>query len=275
MKAKSILAVIFLFCTILLKAQDSFSTSIYIIDSYVTPDKPYKFMLSFITDDSTKSILIIENKYEYKVSENYTDNHKIEVDLANIKLDSAYFSFYIKTVNKNDEDAQSEIYEAAMPLSEELVTAKGSNIFTTCLFGAIIFGIPEPTYSFRENFESISIKKEVPLFSYYSGGYNYPSGYFNIEYRHIIENHFNSFGIGYKQIIQLPIIEYISFGLTGFTNFKSKNGIAPEISFGLFKLYDNFTFNIKYRYNIKPNEKDFNFNEISIGLYSNFFSINL
>jgi len=275
MKAKLILAIIFILTTCILKAQNDFGTNIYIIDSYVTPDKPYKFMLTFITDDSTKSTLIIENKYEFKVSENYTDNHKIEIDLTNIKLDSAYFSYYIKTIDKNEEEAQSETYEAAMPISEDVVTSKGGNIFTTCVFGAIIFGIPEPTYVFKDNFNSFSLKKEIPLFSYYSGGYNYPSGYFNIEYRHIVKNHFNSFGIGYKQIIQLPVIEYLSFGVTGFTNFKGKNGLAPEISLGFFKLYDNFTLNFKYRYNFKTNEKDFNFNEISIGLYSNFFSLNL
>ncbi|HPN39287.1 MAG TPA: hypothetical protein PL041_12870 [Melioribacteraceae bacterium] len=275
MKIKLVFALIFIFATIFLKAQDDYNTSIYIIDSYVTPDKPYKFLLSFITDDSTKSVLVIENKYEFKVSESFINNHKIEVDLSNIKLDSAYFSFFVKTINADNVSSQSEIYEASMPISQEVTTSKGNNLFTTCLFGGIIFGIPEPTYVFKDNFKSFSLKKEIPLFSYYSGGYNYPAGYFNIEYRHIVKNSFNSFGIGYKKIFQLPVIEYLSLGLTGFTNFKGKNGLAPEISFGLFKLYDNFTLNLKYRYNIKPNEKEFDFNEVSLGLYSNFFSLNL
>lgn len=274
MKSLKFLCLLFILSFTLLKAQDDFSTNIYIIDSYVTPDKPYKFILSFITDDSTKSILIIEDKYEFKVSENFTNNHKIEVDLSNIKADSGYFAYYIKTINRNSEESKSEIYEATLPITEGVIANKESNIFTTCLFGTIIFVIPEPSYVFKENFNSFSLKKEIPLFSFYSGGYNYPMGYFNIEYRHITKNSFNSFGIGYKHLIQIPYIEYISFGATGFTNFKGKNGVAPEFSIGLFKLYDNFTLNLKYRYNIKFNEKDFNFNEISIGLYSNFFSIN-
>ncbi len=276
---KNYIKILFLFFAFFIsfsvKAQNEIYNGIYIIDSYVTPEKPYKFLVSFVTDDSAKTNLVINDKYKFVVSKDFSINHKIELDLSNIKLDSSNFVYYIQILTKNEEEYKSEQYEAELPQTLITTTTTNSNIFTTCLFGSIIFLIPEPTYVYMPNFNSFSFKKEIPLLTYHLGGYNYPTGYFNVEYRHITKNHFNTFGIGYKHIVLMPVIEYISVGVTGFTNFKSKNGLIPEISLGLFKLYDNFTFNVKYRYNIKPNEKEFNFNEISVGLFSNFFSLNL
>lgn len=264
-----------LFFTNYLKAQDENYSGIYIIDSYVTPDKPYKFLVSFVTDDSTKANLILNDKYKFTVSDSFSNNHKAEIDLSKLNLDSSTFVYYIQIITKDGNEYRSEQYEAELPELLISTASTNSNIFTTCLFGSIIFLIPEPTYTYMPNFNSFSFKKEIPLITYHLGGYNYPTGYFNVEYRHITKNHFNSFGIGYKHIFLLPVIEYVSLGVTGFTNFKSKNGLIPEISLGLFTLYNHFTLNVKYRYNIKPNEKEFNFNEISIGLFSNFFSLNL
>jgi hypothetical protein len=80
---------------------------------------------------------------------------------------------------------------------------------------------------------------------------------------------------GYKQIFEPGFIEYVSPGVKVFTNFAGNNGISPEISFGLFRMLDSFTVYARYRYNIKPGDSSANFNEISIGLYSSFFSLYL
>lgn len=251
------------------------NTDIYIIDSYVTQETPYRLVVSFFTSDSTTAKVVLENNKEYLTSETFTDNHKVTIDISNFTFDSNYVKYYIVAKNKAGELSKSDKYEAALPVTGEIKAASKSNIFEVCCFGGIIFGLPEPTL-IRANGENyFSLKKEIPLFSFYSSGYNYPMSYFSVEYQHIFKQHVNFMRAGYKHIFQIPYLEYISPGISGFTNFKGKNGITPEISVGLLRVYNVFTLNVKYRYNFKPNESNYNFSEISIGLYSNFFSINL
>jgi hypothetical protein len=85
----------------------------------------------------------------------------------------------------------------------------------------------------------------------------------------------NYFRIGYKHLIDIPGIEYVSPGINGFTNFQGFNGISPEVSLGLFKILNTFTLYTRYRYNAKPGDSGSGFHEISIGLYSGFFAIYL
>ena len=80
--------------------------------------------------------------------------------------------------------------------------------------------------------------------------------------------------IGYKQIYQIPVLEYVSPGMDVFTNFLGYNGVSAGISVGWFKISNVFTVFTKYRYNFKPGEEKDDFHEISMGLYSDFFSIN-
>ena len=121
-----------------------------------------------------------------------------------------------------------------------------------------------------------SLVKEMPLLTFFSSGYNYPSTYISLEYAHVFDAPIKNFlRLGYKKIIQLPVIEYMSPGVNLFTDFLGLNGISPEISIGWFKVYNVFTVYSKYRYNYKPGGSNADFQEITVGLYSNFFSINL
>jgi hypothetical protein len=79
--------------------------------------------------------------------------------------------------------------------------------------------------------------------------------------------------LGYKHLIEVPGIEYVSPGVNGFTNLKGFNGISPELSMGLFKIFDTFTVYSRLRYNFQPGRRNSEFSEISIGLYSGFFAI--
>ncbi|MFH0734941.1 MAG: hypothetical protein V1773_10980 [bacterium] len=266
---------VLLFDSIIFSQEDNTNPiDIYVVDSFITQETPHTLILSFFTSDSANSKIVIDNKYNYPVSEVLTDNHKISIDLSKLTIDSNYIRYIIIVKDKEGKESKSDMYEVAMPFTGEIKSSSKSNMFEVCCFGGIIFGLPEPTLVYNNKETFFALKKEIPLFSFYSGGYNYPMSYFDVEYEYVFKQKFNFLRFGYKHIIQIPVIEYISPGINGFTNFNGGNGISPELSIGLFRIYNVFTLNVKYRYNIKFSDSKFNFHECSIGLYSNFFSIN-
>jgi len=132
------------------------------------------------------------------------------------------------------------------------------------------------SYVFEKDKSYFSLTKEIPLVSFRSRSLKYPSGFLSIEYTYIFDtNKGNYLRAGYKKIFDVPYIEYISPGVSVYTNFSGNNGVSPEVSFGLFTLLDTFTLYTRYRYNIKPGDSNGNFQEIMIGLYSGFFSFYL
>lgn len=257
------------------------SIEVNIIDQFVTPDSPQKFLLSFFTGDTCKSKVVITGKGEYVVSKEFTDNHKIELDISGLKINNTTFTYYLLLEKASGKIQKSEKYEAEMPV--EQVVENRSNFLSTCLFGGIVFLTPSPTYVYSKNGnpkELFSLSKEIPIVSFFSGGYNYPVGYFSAEYAHIFKSDSkytpkNSMRIGYKHIIEIPVIEYVSPGISWFTNFKGFNGISAEASLGLFNMYNVFTVYAKYRFSFQPDVKETQFHEISIGLFSSFFSLHL
>jgi len=260
-------------------APDSIEVSI--VDSYITPDTPPVFQLSFFTSDSCKTKLVIEGKGEFIVSETFTDSHKKDMDITPLKIKTPSFNYYIICEKKDGTKQKSERYEAEMPV--EKVVENNSNFLTTCLFGGVVFLIPTPVYVYSKDAgekQLFGLSKELPIVSFYSGVEKYPVGYFSAEYSHIFHSDSkftpkNTFRYGYKHIIPIPVFEYVSPGVSGFTNFKGFNGISPELSVGLFEVYHVFTVNLKYRFNFQPDVKNTQFHEISIGIFSSFFSLHL
>lgn len=250
------------------------TTEIFIIDSYVTPEKPHKIKISFFTSDSVKSRIILDSKYELPVSKLFIEDHSVEVPLKKFLFDSTKVPFFVVVENKAGIVDTGEIYDLALPADYEL-KSEGSSLLTVCCFGGVIFGLPQPTYAGIDGESYFSLAKEIPVFSIYGSGYNYPVGYVGLEYAYIFNAPYKHFlRLGYKHIFQIQILEYVSAGLNGFTDFLGFNGLSPEVSVGFFKIYNAFTVYGRYRYNFKPSNTDENFYEISIGLYSNFFSIN-
>jgi len=253
-------------------AQESM-IDIFVIDSYVTPEKPALIRISFITSDSVKSKIIFNDKYVFNVSKDFQGNHKFETNLENIKLDSSALFYVIEVIDSDGNISKSDINEISLPTYFINEPAQG-NFLTLCL-GGTVFALPNPTNVFMKSKNYFSLTKEIPFISFFSKGYNYPIGYISAEYAYIEKiknNHFLRFG--YKQIFNVPAIEFVSLGLNAFTDFKGKNGFSPEITFGIARIYNIFTLFSRYRFNIKPNESEYQFHEISIGLYSNFLSIN-
>lgn len=254
---------------------DSTGIEITIIDSYITPEIPHTFVLSFFTSDSCLSSLRLGGKYTYKVSEKPTDSHKIEIDLTNVKFDSLLIHYTITAIGK-DKKEYTQSFETILSDESLLVKNRDLNLFNVCCIGGAIFGLPSPTLVIMNNENYLAFSKEIPLFSFYSGGYNYPSSYLSAEYKYIDKfKARHQLALGYKKVFQLPFLEYIAPGVNYFTNFMGNYGLSFETSIGLFKFYNIFTVYSRYRYNQFIGDEKGHFHEISLGLYSNFFSLNL
>jgi hypothetical protein len=268
--------IVFLFAVKIFAQQDTTASSfdVYVIDSFITPELPHKFVLSFSTGDSCTSEILI-NKKSLNVSKIFTDSHRLEIELDKLKLDSASFSYSIVAKNKKGTKVTTESYLVALPKGLVITPEQDVGLFSICL-GGIVFAIPSPTYVFANGVHHWSLSKEIPLINFYSIGYNYPSGYVGVEYSYIFDSEKKNFlRFGYKQIIQVPAIKYISPGIDAFTDFKGYNGMCVEFSTGLFQIQNIFTLYLRYRYNFQLIKGGEDFHEISIGLYSNFFSLNL
>jgi hypothetical protein len=248
------------------------SIEVYILDSYIPMEKPNSFLLSFITSDSAKTFLIINGRYSIIISEEYVENHKAEIDLSQYKFDSLSILYVVNAEDKRGNKYRSQVYEVDLPVERKIESH--ANLFSNCLFGAAIYAIPSPQLIFASGKNSFGITKEIPVLAKFSGGYNFPVSYFSIEYSHspkLIAK--NLFRVGYKQLFEMPVVEYLSIGINGFSNFKSINGVSPEISIGVYRFSNLFTVYGRYRYNFKPNDSTIKFSELSIGLFTSFFTI--
>ncbi len=249
------------------------SIEVYLIDSYVTPELPHTFVLSFFTSDYAKSFVVINNN-EFVISDTLTDTHKSRIDITHLKLTGKSVPFIIYTTNADGKKFKSEKYEFLLPTN--YVIEGGSNLLTLGLFVVTNFAVPAVSYVNVHGTDYFAVNKEIPILSFRSESFKYPFGYFAFEYSHIFNaDRSNYLRLGYKQIIEVPAIEYVSPGINVFTNFDGYNGISPEISIGWLKLLDTFTIYSRYRFNYQPNRPGNEFNEISIGLYSSFFSFYL
>lgn len=252
------------------------SLEVFIIDAFVTPEKPHKFNLSFFTTENVKAKVNIDGKYFLDVSKELKEDHSVEIDFSNYKFDKKFVPYQIITTNEEGKVLKSETFEIILPYEEFIETKEGSNPISTILMGMLFYLLPSPNYVFSEEQEFFSLTKELQIITFYSSGYNYPSGHISLEYSHVYEDNFkNILRLGYKHIFPVKFIEFVSPGVTGFTNFNGFNGIGLEGTIGLFNVYDIFTVYSRYRYNFKPSNTEQNFQEISIGLYSNFFTIDL
>lgn len=262
----------FIFLTKSFSIAQADSIEIYIIDNYVTPETPNKLIVSFFTSQLCKSKININGTNEISISDILSDNHRIEVDLSSLTLKPKgnFFSLIVEASDGRIYSSDKDEFD----IPKEIVVEGGSNFLLFCLFGGVVFALPSPVYVIAKDASNFSLTKEIPLIFLRSSGYNYPSGYFSIEYSHIFKAQIkNYFRTGYKHIFEIPGIEYVSPGLNFMTNFNGFNGISPEISFGLFKLFNTFTVYSRYRFNAKPGSPNSEFHEISLGLYSGFFAV--
>ncbi|MBT8379730.1 MAG: hypothetical protein KJN64_10900 [Ignavibacteria bacterium] len=246
---------------------------IYLIDAYCSREVPHKFKLSFYTNEEAASKVVLDDEYEYVVTTELTDLHKAEIEIHDLSFADNIVEFIIITETGDGRIDTSEVFDFDLPYEPKL--EGGSDFVTICLFAGAIFLLPYPNYIFDADKSYFSLTKEIPVVSFRTKG-DYPGGYLSLEYTYIFDSGApNYLRAGYKKIFELQHIEYISPGVSLYTNFSSNHGISPELSFGLFTIKDTFTLYARYRYNINLSGSGKNFNEISVGLYSAFFSLYL
>lgn len=247
---------------------------IFLIDAYVRPEPPFIFILTYYTSELCVSNVIIDGKYEYVVTNGLSEAHSAKIDISELKFLNKNVNFVIETVDSLGNKFTSEEYEFDLPY--EPIIKEGSTILTLCLFAGSVFLVPAPGYSNIDGEGYFSLTKEIPVISFRSKSRNYPASYLAFEYTHIFNApEKNYLRFGYKRIFETGFIQYIAPGITAYTNFIGQNGFSPEVSFGLFTMFDTFTLYTRYRYNFMPGSSDKNFHEINLGLYTRFFSIYL
>jgi len=253
---------------------DSIGMEVFLIDAYVKQEPPYIFILSFYTSEVCLSNVIIDNKYEYLVSSGLSEAHSAKIDITDLKFLDKNVSFIIETIDSSGKKSKSESFEFDLPY--EPIISEGSSIWTLCLFAGSVFVLPMPGLMDYSSIGYYTLTKEIPIISFRSKKGNYPSGYVATEYTYRFGDQDNHYlRVGYKRIIPIDYIEYISAGVSAYTNFSGQNGFAPEVSLGWFTLFDTFTLYTRYRYNYKPGDSNSNFHEINLGLYTRFFSLYL
>lgn len=284
MKLKAILLLILLFLSSGKLFSQSDSIEVYLIDAYCTRELPYIFKLSFYTNEVCKSKVILyagdvsasggEDQYEFGVSYKPTDMHKTDIALSNLSFKDNTVNFVIITETESGVINKSEVFDFDLPFEPQI--KEGSDWVTLCLFGSSIFLIPYPSYVAESQQSYFSLTKEIPLISFRSKSLNYPSGYFSFEYSYIFNAEDPGYlRAGYKKIFEIPGLEYISPGISLYTNFNTNVGLSPEFSIGLITIEDTFTMYLRCRSNFTFHSSGTNFQEIYIGFYSGLFSIYL
>lgn len=263
----------------IISAQNDYPVEIYLLDSYVTPELPHTMVVSFITSEAARSRIVIEDEFEYQISDEPTDTHEFELDINEFDFDSLFVRYQIFAMDENGGEYKSEVFEVELPNVYKMRHDEEGNavagVVMVCCFGGVVFGLPDPTYVSFDGEDYFALNKEVPFLSFYTRGYSKPSGYLSVGYTHIFDAPKKNFmRFGYKEIFYVPGIEYISPGINVFTDFSGYNGFSPEVSIGWLDIYNTFTLYTRYRYNFQPGS-DIKFHEVSVGLYSNFFSLNL
>lgn len=260
------------FLSFLAFPQEENEIEIFLIESYVPQENQNLFIISFFTSEVCRSKLIIANEFSFDISKNLTDNHKGEINLFGLSFDSANVPFVIQATDSLGNNLTSEQYEFTIYSLNR--SAVGSADLFSCLLGGAFFLTPAVVY-LPDTDKKWGLSKEIPIISFFTKGYRYPNSYISAEYQHTfsgIENK-NILLLGYKHLFPFPVIEFVALGLNGYTNFKGNNGLSPEVTLGLIKFYNVFTIYTRYRYTFNPSKTDNNFQGISVGLYSSFFSL--
>src|SRR5690606_6995595 len=197
------------------------------------------------------------------------------LNISIILIITIFTNLFAQQEEEHIEIYLNDEYDFELPFEPEIKS--GSSLLTFCLFGGMIFALPAPGYVKNNSGDYFSLTKEIPLLSFRSRSFHYPAGYLSVEYTHIFNAQSRNYlRLGYKRFFEVDFIKYISPGLTAYTNFTGQNGFSPEISLGLFTIFnDSFTVYSRYRFNFKPGDSSVNYHEINLGLYSGFFSFYL
>jgi hypothetical protein len=248
----------------------------YVIDSYVTPETPHTFKLTFLTSDSCTTEIFFNNEKTLDITRKLSDNHKFTLDLTGYVFDSTSVPFVLIAKDKFGNLFKSEQYEVELPDDKSLLQAEGGgSVFNICLGGISLLFPSVGVYFTSTNSLKFSLSKEIPFLMFNNIGAKYPSGYLALSYSYVFNNDSKNFlGVFYKKIFETNLIEYIALGGGIYTDFKGAYGFSPELEFGLFRIYNDYTLFLQYKFNLNISDYSKKANQIYLGLYAPFFSLN-
>jgi len=254
-----------------LSAQEN--VEIIVMDSYVTPEYPHLLKISFFTTEKCQSEIIL-NKNTYSISKNWVEDHEFSLPIDDINFEDSFVKFKIIAIDSNGNKYFNDENGFELPEANIIQSNDNPGYFNLCI-GGIVYLLPSFSLAKNNDKYSFSFTKELPVAAFSKLGSSYPTSYFSLEYSYIFDfKAKNYLRIGYKYLLEPGVVEYLSFGINGVTDFKGFNGFSPEISLGLFKVSNAFTLYTRYRYNFKPKSK-WNFHDISMGIMAYFFSFHL
>ncbi len=246
----------------------------YLIDSYITPEKPHVFKLMFMTSDSCTTAILF-NKKLFPVSKTLTDNHNFTLDLTGFTFDSSFATFVLIAKDKNGKEFKSEEFEVELPDDKSLLAKEsGGSLFNLCLGGTSLLFPSVGAYSSLADSISFMISKEIPFLTFANVGGEYPKGYFAISYSHLFQKPAKNFlGVVYKRIFELQMFPYLAVGGEFNTNFRNGYNFVPQLELGLFQVYQNYTVFLQFKYSASIYNGE-NAPQVLLGLYAPFFTIN-
>lgn len=251
------------------------SVEVILIEAYVSQDAPEFLVLSFFTSEPVKADVKFTSGQVLPVSSSFEDNHKAKLNISGIKTDTTFLSFVIFVSREDGSGNDSEVFEVELPRREIIRLAQESTALSGCLIGGMVYIIPGVVHYSGQGNSYLGLDKEFPVISYFRGGYNYPVGYFAIEYIHFPKGvNKNLVSLSVNGILGFKPIEYLSAGIAYTTDFRKANSVGLDLSAGLFRIMNVFTFYVENRFGYYPASKN-GYTQQSIGLFSSFFSIQI
>ncbi|MCX8011196.1 MAG: hypothetical protein N3A61_08590 [Ignavibacteria bacterium] len=266
------------FSNLLFAQEEEFE--LFLIDNYLKDDNQNVLVLSWNTNIECRSTVIIKEFGKFKASDTLTKIHSTEIDVSKYPRRGEEVEFWIVSTFEDGLIDTSETFTFYLPPIEDvkIESDRTSFLINTCCIGGSLWLIPSPGISIIDGDLKFSISKEFPLISFGSeSAYkNYPYGYLSVEFTHNLKSDVkNLFRYGYKHIFEInDFVNFVSVGLSGFSNFKGLNGISPEMTISIFKVLSSFDFYLRYRYDNQINS-GYKSQNILIGLFTSSFSLHL
>ncbi len=268
---KKILTIFIIYTSVFAQAND---IEVFLIDSFVESSNKPILKITFFTSEPCFSKIKINNQFEYSLSDSLIEEHKYKIKLSDINIQHDFTYEILLSKNQHFKVYSKE----EILLSDEIKTDLNSSysLFKMCCVGGIVFGLPSPQLIMQNGEKYFSLTKQIPILKFYSQNFSEPSSFLSVEYTYIFNDEKTQlFRINYdKYYYKLPI-KYVAPGISLFTDFKGYNSVGISVACGLLQLSNVFDLFVKYRYNFNLNKTHKSFSEFTIGINSNFFSINL
>ncbi len=267
------------FCLGLILTSNLFAQSkvrFYLLNSFVTEDKPKELSISFITTRPSKTKILILGNGKFNVSKKLKLKHNFKMDLRGLKVKDNSLAYILIAETKKGVVSRSDTFYVEITDEQLKEINEGENILPLVYLGALTFLAPMPGIVKSNGVDNVvTLNKELPLISLGGSNRKYPLAVLSFEYSYLLNRNLKNLGsVGISFMQQIKYFEYFALGIALTSDFSNNYGVSPSIALGLFNVYNAFTVFIKYKYDYFKAGSINNYNEVKLGLYAKFFSIN-